>query len=513
MSTAFEPGFAEIKAIFLAQFHPDLGPIVRLSYPEDAVELGEQKVFGEISSSRGDEHHYQHQKPGDIPVVIGDRNHGCHPNDAPVEMVQLIKRPSAARPASSSKIDFNSIQALVIPKLTLFERLITVNTGRYKVMCYPIAVEGNYARNALIFNMCFVFDIDSDTKCYEPVVKRVGCLLKELEISGRLLSDPEGVRPLRTMMRQLVSKLNAHGEYQIELDLKGLSQSMVSTGISIKLFPHYDNPTDIHLYDVPVRKMDFEIARLKSSTNDYQTRAVDEVHWDLVLDKVIHCMDNVNHVRRIARLAQIKEETVILALRHLDYYGCISLVDIFQFGNVYETSYRVVDAYRSAWMQRECHLYVTRNGKSGNITMNGLLQMYSTMRNRQTVAEWVIEQQINIEQFDVRRFVIFGVMHQLLRRVHCYPVICGPPSSRQERDDAGPEYEMEMEMAEESETDMSIKARMVMPADSGETLDRQILELLDGSHHLDEISVVSDRDIQTLKAMFGEYGGIEYMYR
>ncbi|KAJ2376918.1 Nitrogen permease regulator 2 [Coemansia sp. RSA 2603] len=361
--------------------------------------------------------------------------------------------------------------------------------------------------------MCFVFDINADTKCYEPVVKRVGCLLKELESSGRLLSDPEGVRPLRTMMRQLVSKLNAHGEYQIELDLKGLSQSMVSTGISIKLFPHYENPTDIRLYHVPVRRMDFEIARLKSSTNDYQTQAVDEVHWDLVLDKVIQCMDNVNHVRRIARLAQIKEDTVILALRHLDYYGCISLVDIFQFGNVYETSYQVVDAYRSAWMQRECHSYVTQNGKSGSITMSELLQLYSTIRNRQTVAEWVIEQKIDLEQFDVRRFVVFGVIHQLLRRVHCYPVICGPPASRQESDAVGPEYEMEMEMAEESEAERSVKARTASLDASEETLDEQILVMLDGSHHMDEISVISDRDIPTLKAMFEEYGGIEYMYK
>ncbi|KAJ2764232.1 Nitrogen permease regulator 2, partial [Coemansia nantahalensis] len=160
-------GFPEIRAIFLAQFHPDQGPIVRLSVPEDAVDSRKRAYGG---------------APGDSGTpAVGE-------GDGPQNLVRLVSRPASGKPAvDSNKIDFNSIETTVIPKLTLFERLITVNTGRFKVMCYPIAVEGNYARNELIFNMCFAFDIDADTVCYGPVVKRVGCLLKDLETTGRLL--------------------------------------------------------------------------------------------------------------------------------------------------------------------------------------------------------------------------------------------------------------------------------------------------------------------------------------
>ncbi|KAJ2232098.1 Nitrogen permease regulator 2, partial [Coemansia sp. RSA 455] len=319
-------------------FHPDLGPIVRLSVPEDAVELDENRGYNNNGgTSRGDD---DSRYPESSVVSFGNSSHlGLfHGGEQPTEVVELIKRPTNPKAVTlrSDKIDFNAIQALVIPKLTLFEKLITVNTGRFKVMCYPVAIMGNYARNAFIFNMCFAFDINADTKCFGPVVKRVGCLLKELEISSGLLSDEDGERPLMSMMRQLVTKLNDHGECQIELDLKGLSQSLASTGISIKLFPYYGSPRDIAPYHVPVRTIDFEMAKLKSVQTVSQADIPDDIMWDLVLDRVMKHMDNVNHVRRIALLTKIREETVVLALRHLDYYGCIVLADIFQFGNIYE---------------------------------------------------------------------------------------------------------------------------------------------------------------------------------
>ncbi|KAJ1813336.1 Nitrogen permease regulator 2 [Coemansia sp. RSA 2598] len=529
-----ESGFPEIKAIFLAQFHTDLGPMVRLSYPEDAVEVGEQKSFAELSNAKSDEyHHHQYQRPSGEMVAEEGHGYSSYNGEAAVEVIRLIKRPAPATKPESNKIDFNSIQTLVIPKLTLFERLITVCTGRHKVMCYPVAVEGNYARNALIFNMCFAFGVDADTKCYEPVVKRVGCLLKELEIGGRLLSDPEGQRPLKTMMRQLVTKLNAHGEYQIELDLKGLAQSMVSTGISIRLFPHYDNPSEINLYDVPVRKMDFEAARMKSSSSEFQSKVASETVWDMVLDKVIHCIDNVNHVRRIARLAQIQEDWVILALKHLDYFGCVNLVDIFQFGNIYEPQYQLVGLYRSARLQRECFSYVTRDGKTGDIAMDALAQMYLTMRNRQTVAQWVIEQKLDLDRFDVRRFVMFGVMNGLLRRIHCYPVVCGPPSlgggkeeeqSEREEEQSGREDKRQQEEKRQREgaeaavespaqaQQPSTREQQPAPSSEPKAIDPNLLRMLDGTHHMDEISVLLDKDIATLKDMFQDYGGIEYVY-
>ncbi|KAJ1732368.1 Nitrogen permease regulator 2 [Coemansia biformis] len=471
-------GFPEIRAIFLAQFHPDQGPIVRLSIPEDAVDAGPRTYSGSCTGRSDD-------NPGEEPQTATESDGGRHETH---RLVELIKRPPSNKPvACSGKIDFNSIQAMVIPKLTLFERLITVDTGRYKVMCYPIAVEGNYVRNVFIFNMCFAFDIDADTMCYGPVVKRMGCLLKELETTGRLLSDPGGSRPLKTMMRQLVSKLNDHGEYQIELDLKGLLQPIAATGFSIKLFPYYKNPRNIEPYHVPVKQIDFELAKCKSAQTVYQQGAPGDVLWDLVLDRVTQCIDNVNHVRRIAKLAQIEEETVILALKHLDYYGCIALVDVFQFSNVYEAQHSIRDLFRDGKLQRECQDYVVGDAQDSTVRVGELLGLYASIGQRKTVAEWIVDNNVDVERLDVRRFVVFGIINNFLRRVHCYPVLCETRSDGKGRDNT--------------------------PDSSAEGgLDPRTLEMLDGTHTMDEISIVADRDSAALRKMLDQHGGVEYIY-
>lgn len=37
-------------------------------------------------------------------------------------------------------------------------------------------------RNALIFNMCFVFDVDVNTSVYEMAIKKMGNYLMQLEV-------------------------------------------------------------------------------------------------------------------------------------------------------------------------------------------------------------------------------------------------------------------------------------------------------------------------------------------
>lgn len=489
----YHHGFPEIKAIFLGQFHTYLGPVMRLSFPGDAVETGEQpKYYG-----------------GDVRSIHQNKSDAARDNKQPVNggSIDLIKHrmnPLSITTrkfqdnSSGDKVDFDSIQTLVIPKLTLFERLITIDTGNYKVMCYPVAITGNYARNIFIFNMCFAFNINDDVKCYGPVVRRVGCLLKELEISNQLVSNPEGEQSLRTMMQQLLTKLNAHGEYQIELDMKGLAPSVAATGISIKLFPFYENPKDIEPYHVPILTIDFELAKLKSaqSGSNLDENKESDVTWDLVLDRVMQFMDNVNTVQRIAQLTNIREGTVISALKHLDYYGCISLVDIFQFGNVYETQCGIMDMYRSAWLQRECHSYVTQDGRASDIQLEELMNLYLTVRKRQTIAEWIVENDVDAERLDVRRFVIFGVVHKLLRRIHCYPVLCEPPLPLPKQTDG---IQTSTKGSEEDGGSVNV-------------LSEQMLGILDGTHHMDELSVVEDISTVSLRELLDKHGNVEYMY-
>ena len=57
------------------------------------------------------------------------------------------------------------------------------NTSGHKIIGYPVCIESSkYERNALIFNLCFVFDATTDVLCYEPVVRKLAGYLSTLEV-------------------------------------------------------------------------------------------------------------------------------------------------------------------------------------------------------------------------------------------------------------------------------------------------------------------------------------------
>ena len=48
---------------------------------------------------------------------------------------------------------------------------------------YPIQIDdAKYARNALMFNLCFVFDECANVSPYEPIVKKLGEYLRTAEV-------------------------------------------------------------------------------------------------------------------------------------------------------------------------------------------------------------------------------------------------------------------------------------------------------------------------------------------
>lgn len=79
-------------------------------------------------------------------------------------------------------LDFDSISDYIIPKSSLIQTLITIETDGLIIMGYPVKIEnGIYERNALIFNLCFVLG-GGDVGCYEQVVKKMARILRSLEV-------------------------------------------------------------------------------------------------------------------------------------------------------------------------------------------------------------------------------------------------------------------------------------------------------------------------------------------
>jgi hypothetical protein len=80
-------------------------------------------------------------------------------------------------------LDFEAVSDYVIPKSGVTDRVITLTVGNYKLVGFPSRVEHTrYARNAIIFNMVFVFARQADTRAYEPVARKMAITLRTLEV-------------------------------------------------------------------------------------------------------------------------------------------------------------------------------------------------------------------------------------------------------------------------------------------------------------------------------------------
>lgn len=77
----------------------------------------------------------------------------------------------------------DDLSIIIIPKFTSqINCWFRVAFGN-KILGYPVLIDDvKYHRNALLFNVCLVFDPDTDTQSYEPIVRKLSYLFRNLEV-------------------------------------------------------------------------------------------------------------------------------------------------------------------------------------------------------------------------------------------------------------------------------------------------------------------------------------------
>jgi hypothetical protein len=110
-----------------------------------------------------------------------------HPTQGPKVLYEVPEGSILSK--TSPLVDFDSISEYLIPKVELCAKLVTISTPTCKVVGYPINLEHKkFQRNALMFNLAFVFDKDAEISSYEPVVRKMARVLKALEKESEFLS-------------------------------------------------------------------------------------------------------------------------------------------------------------------------------------------------------------------------------------------------------------------------------------------------------------------------------------
>ncbi len=128
---------------------------------------------------------------------------------------------------------FDEVSDFIITCPELCHKLITFTHHNYTILGYPIALSNNkYHRNALLFNVGFVFDTSppppggggtttppaySDGTAfeiypYQSVLRKLACMLETVEIESEFLFRADTKPALQPLIEQILSQLNASGE-------------------------------------------------------------------------------------------------------------------------------------------------------------------------------------------------------------------------------------------------------------------------------------------------------------
>ncbi|QRW06546.1 nitrogen permease regulator 2 [Ceratobasidium sp. AG-Ba] len=432
-----------IQSIFYAVFDQTKGPHIVYQVPEDAITTNHHPytpsaaLSPTINPTSRSPSGSPFTSPPSHPLTLLPEINNNVPSPALIASSQPQPQPQHITSRSSSQsrtapnigiLDFDSISEYVIPKNELCGRLLHCNTPRHRILGFPVALrDDQYKRVWFRYNLCFVFDREADLSCYEPIVRKCGRVLMACEQESNFLSNKKTSWRMHGIIEQLYEDLNSYSETSIQVDAFNYFE--------LKIFPFYPNPAPVNDWDVPVPLINIE-------------KRMDE-NWDLTMARVIRHVDGVNHVKRIAELADVDLELGRESVRHLLFYQCIIMTDIFQYSNIYTLKPSIQWLANDPGVKEECPGYVTLPGHAP-ASWPDLLRLYSRLTNSKTVHEWLescssssiiprspgpssalsltapspTTETIPITStIDPRRFISFGVIKGFVRRVRRWPVL------------------------------------------------------------------------------------------
>ncbi|KAG0337570.1 Nitrogen permease regulator 2 [Podila horticola] len=205
---------------------------------------------------------------------------------------------------------------------------------------------------------------------------------------------------MQNLIEQLIEDLNSYCECQIPIDS--------ANTINLKLFPTYPNPAPVYDYQVPISTVNLE--------------ALIDVNWDMTMQRITGYINGVSPVKRIAEYADVETGLARMCMEHLLYYGCIIMVDLFQFKNIYAVKMEMMRLTEDVALQNECVSYVTLPDMHAP-SFAKIFSLYCSLQYGVVLQDWIETNQIAEYNIDVRRFISFGVIKGFLYRVHKYPIL------------------------------------------------------------------------------------------
>lgn len=294
-----------------------------------------------------------------------------HPTEG-TKIVHQVPEGSIASLANESMdlsdvlFNFDTVKNYIIPKPHLCNKLVLFKINGFRVLGFPVNIEGSkYSRNSFNFNFGFVFPYNSDTTPYESAIQRMGKMFRALEEQSFLLSkldkdlmffskkppvETNGIEytpgqekikkftllSIESLIHQIYQDLNNYSECCIPID--------TANSVDIKLFPILPPPVNLKAFQVPILTVKLNL--------------LVDVNWDPTMVKILPYINGLNSVKKICELANADYLLTKQCIQHLMHYRCITMVDIFQFNNIYAPTNNIGNFLKMNGMAEECQAYI-----------------------------------------------------------------------------------------------------------------------------------------------------------
>lgn len=241
--------------------------------------------------------------------------------------------------------------------------------------------------------------------------------------------------------------------------------------------------------------------------------------WDLTLHQIIPFLNGVYYVKKIAQLSNVDLHLVKLSIRQLLYYNIIKMVDIFQFSNTYQIRSRekLHAFYENREIQQSCLSYIFSPsqailGKSIEIcseqpVIDFIFQLFCQLSSRCSVEDLCKRNQASIQKLkiNIRKVIVFGVLNDILCRLHRYPLLMNqiPSESSTSRvflmmSDKDSHISSVSSTASSSP---SFNTRLTGNLMQSDIANEKVISMLDGAHHLDQLCCEFDLSLQEMKSL------------
>ena len=306
----------------------------------------------------------------------------------------------------------DDISEYLIPKPELCGHLVSLAYGdNAHILGCPVVIEGSkYARNALIFNLGFVFDIDVDADVlqdFEHVVYKVARFLRQMELEEEFISSNAAAGNSSMKMHRILERmfcdLNVTGEVHVELDSAN-SLDLCLRRCAADILPFSTSVDDL---DVPIIIVDDFLNAVSQS--------------DLTVQTLLQHTNGIDTIVTVARNAHVDLEIAKKAFKELVYHGFVSLVDLFMFSNIYLSTSRLMDMFQATHDQlfelQSCFTYST-NVSGDKLAL--LFKIFSMFDGTQTVRQIVSGLDNTDVVVDIRKLVVVGTILGYLKRLDAY---------------------------------------------------------------------------------------------